>query len=587
MKNGTDLRISARSVSRGIAIGKVVCLYGSHRQFYRVEIDESVVDKEVRRFRAATRLAIKQIKNLHSLSAERLGESLAGIFDVQGLILDDESLRQKIENAIREQQVNAEWAVKVVTDSYIEKYKAIDDERLRERYIDLEDVRDRLLSALGGGRRRSLHLERNSVLVSSELSPSTLVELADSQPAGIITEHGGWTSHTFILARELNIPAVTGVRKLLRRVNTGDRVIIDGFRGEMILRPTDATTSTYVQDSIAPDFTKKALLAHGTTTKTLDAREIIIRANADIPGLYERACRDGARGIGLYRSEYLFNRFRGFPTEAEQVAAYRAIARSAGADGVRIRTFDLTVEDVTDNSFGRQKNPALGLRAIRLSLARENQFRSQLRALLQAATESKIDIILPMISDVTEVVRTKEIISDEKAKLDERGVEYGELGVGAMIEVPAAVVLIDEILEEVEHLSLGTNDLVQYLLAVDRDNEAVADSFRTLSPAVIRSISTVIDAARQASKPMIVCGEMAGSPFYVPLLIGLGAVELSMNPNSVRRVRHVISGIAYEEARELASKILAGRTAAHNEAMLRQWISTEWSHLFPTEVSPV
>jgi phosphotransferase system enzyme I (PtsI) len=587
MKNGTDLRISARSVSRGIAIGKVVCLYGSHRQFYRVEIDESVVDKEVRRFRAATRLAIKQIKNLHSLSAERLGESLAGIFDVQGLILDDESLRQKIENAIREQQVNAEWAVKVVTDSYIEKYKAIDDERLRERYIDLEDVRDRLLSALGGGRRRSLHLERNSVLVSSELSPSTLVELADSQPAGIITEHGGWTSHTFILARELNIPAVTGVRKLLRRVNTGDRVIIDGFRGEMILRPTDATTSTYVQDSIAPDFTKKALLAHGTTTKTLDAREIIIRANADIPGLYERACRDGARGIGLYRSEYLFNRFRGFPTEAEQVAAYRAIARSAGADGVRIRTFDLTVEDVTDNSFGRQKNPALGLRAIRLSLARENQFRSQLRALLQAATESKIDIILPMISDVTEVVRTKEIISDEKAKLDERGVEYGELGVGAMIEVPAAVVLIDEILEEVEHLSLGTNDLVQYLLAVDRDNEAVADSFRTLSPAVIRSISTVIDAARQATKPMIVCGEMAGSPFYVPLLIGLGAVELSMNPNSVRRVRHVISGIAYEEARELASKILAGRTAAHNEAMLRQWISTEWSHLFPTEVSPV
>ena len=586
MKNGTNLRISARSVSRGIAVGKVVCLYGSQRQFYRVDIDDSLVEKEIRRFRAAKRLAIRQIKNLHLVSAERLGESLASIFDVQNLILNDESLREKIESAIREQRVNAEWAVKVVTDSYIEKYKAIDDERLRERYIDLEDVRDRLLSALGGGRRRGLQLEQNSVLVSSELSPSTLVELAGSHPAGIVTEHGGWTSHTFILARELNIPAVTGVRKLLRRVNTGDKVIVDGFRGEMILRPTEATTSTYVDKPasvIEPvdDPQPSGLL------KTLDGHEVIIRANADIPGLYQRAYSEGARGIGLYRSEYLFNRFRGFPSEAEQVTAYRAIAESAGSDGVRIRTFDLGADDITDNGFGRQKNPALGLRAIRLSLSREGHFRSQLRALLQAAGHSKIDIILPMISDIAEIQRTKEIIIEEKTKLRAKDIKYGELGVGAMIEVPAAVIVINEILEEVDFVSLGTNDLVQYLLAVDRDNEAVADSFRTLSPAVLRSVATVINAAARADKPLIVCGEMAGSPYYVPLLIGLGATELSMNPNSVRRIRRIVSGIAYEEAREMASEILSGRTAAYNESLLRKKTTGEWSHLFPTETPSV
>lgn len=586
MKNGTDLRISARSVSRGIAVGKVVCLYGSQRQFYRVDIDDSLVEREVRRFRAAKRLAIRQIKNLHLVSAERLGESLASIFDVQNLILNDESLREKIERAIQEQRVNAEWAVKVVTDSYIEKYKAIDDERLRERYVDLEDVRDRLLSALGGGRRRGLQLDQNSVLVSSELSPSTLVELAGSHPAGIVTEHGGWTSHTFILARELNIPAVTGVRKLLRRVNTGDRVIVDGFRGEMILRPTDATTSTYVEkpatvtDAVEDPVSPVSL-------KTLDGHEIIIRANADIPGLYQRAYSEGARGIGLYRSEYLFNRYRGFPSEVEQVGAYRAIAESAGTDGVRIRTFDLGADDISDSGLGRQKNPALGLRAIRLSLSREHHFRSQLRALLQAAARSKIDIILPMISDVAEVQRTKEIINEEKLKLGSHGVEFGELGIGAMVEVPAAVILINEILEEVEFISLGTNDLVQYLLAVDRDNEAVADSFRTLSPAVIRSVATVIEAAGRVSKPLIICGEMAGSPYYVPLLIGLGATELSMNPNSVRRIRRIVSGIAYEEAREMASQIVAGRTAAHNEALLRKRIAGQWSHLFPSESASV
>jgi len=591
MKGTTELKVPARSVSRGVAVGKVVCLYGSNRQFYRIDIDEKFVDKEIRRFRAAARLASRQLRHLQATSSKRLGESLASIFDVQRLILSDESLQVKIETAIRERRVNAEWAVKLITDSYIDTYKAISDEHLRQRYIDIEDIRERLLAALGGGRRRSMRLDPGSVLVSSELSPSTLVELADSRPVAIATEHGGWTSHTFILARELNIPAVTGVKKLLRRVHSGDEIVVDGNRGELILRPSPSTISSYADSHLNLSRAIQAtdLQADGNgyagQLRTLDGREIIIRANADIPGLYQRAYEAGARGIGLYRSEYLFNRFRGLPDEAEQLAAYRKIAESARPHGVKIRTFDLSSDDLAEQAFIRQKNPALGLRAIRLSLSREQDFRTQLCALMQASAYGKIDIVLPMVSDVSEIRRSRGIFDEERSKLVARGILVGEMLLGAMIEVPAAVLLIREILAEVDFVSLGTNDLVQYILGVDRDNELVADSFRTLSPAVIRSIKTVIEEAEISGKAALICGEMAGSPFYAPLLVGLGATELSMNPASIARVRGILSDISYEEARSVADDALNCRTAAEAETALRQGLSRRWPHIFPGQAA--
>lgn len=582
-ENNREVRLPARSVSRGVAIGNVVSLHGEQKQFYKISLADSAVEKEIRRFRAAIRLAGRQLKKI---SEKKTGASQqAHIFDAHLLILTDKSYLEKIESVIADNQVNAEWAVKTVTDDYTARYKSISDEYLRERYIDLQDVSEQILTALDGGRGKSaFRLEKDSIIVAKEVKPSTLIELFESRPKAIVAERGGWTSHTFILAREMNLPAVTGTAGILRRVRTGDKVIVDGYNGQVILHPATATVNDYkVAAAEFEKFDNGDGENSGRTVKTLDGKEIIVRANLDLPDGYEQAKRFGARGIGLYRSEYLFNQYKGFPAESEQAEVYRRIAETVGSDGVRIRTFDLSAEQFAGDAGEKEKNPALGLRAIRFSLRYKKQFRAQLRAILRASYQNKIDIIVPMISDVAEVIEIKKVLKKEKASLIKKGIEVGEPLVGAMIEVPSTVFTIDEIASEVDFLCLGTNDLVQYLLAVDRDNEAVAEWFQTLHPAVLRAIKKVLTAAETAEIPAIVCGEMAGSPFYAPILIGLGATELSMNVNSLPRVRKVLNGIALEEARAVVGKIEKCRTAAEIEALVRQNVREKWTHLFPAE----
>ncbi len=586
-KNKSEVKLSARAVSRGVAVGRIVCLHGRKRQFYRIDLKENQIERELRRFYAAVRLAKRQLKKTGAQKNEIFGEKSANILDAHLLILEDKSLLGKIEENIREQKVNAEWAVKVVTDKYIAQYKSISDDHFRERYIDLEDIADRILTALGGGQKTNIRLEKNSIIVAREVKPSTLIELAQSEPKAIITENGGWTSHTFILARELNLPAVTGMKGILRRVQTGENVVVDGYNGKVILNPTAQTADRYevAAHQFQTDKAEKIEPAVGRL-KTLDGDEIIIRANLDLPKGYAKAKRFGAHGIGLYRSEFLFNQFKGFPSENEQINAYRDIAKLVGDEGVRIRTFDLSVELLVDEDEEKEKNPALGLRAIRLSMKRKQQFRIQLRALLQAACDNKIDIVLPMISDVSEIRRTKKLLEQEKEYLRKRNIAFGSPRLGAMIEVPASVLIVEEICREVEFLCLGTNDLVQYLLAVDRDNESVAAWFRTLHPAVLRAIKTVLRAGEKFSIPVVVCGEMAGSYFYVPILVGLGANELSMNVNSIPRVRKIISGIASEEAREIVKKLENCPTADEIETLVNESFLQKWSHLYSKEILP-
>ena len=580
----SEIRLNARAVSRGIAVGKIVCLHGRKRQFYKINLDVSKIEREIRRFRAAVRLATRQLKKI---STNQTDKTKANIFAAHLLILQDKSLHLKIETQIGEQQINAEWAVKTVTDDYIAKYKTIRDGHLRERYIDLKDVAERLLTALGGGGKSTLELEKNSIIVAKEVKPSTLIELMTSQPLAIITENGGWTSHTFILAREMNLPAVTGLKRILRRVKNGDEVIVDGFDGQIILHPLKDNRKTYEIKAVEFQKDKNSdFEAAKGKLQTLDGREIKIRANLDLPKGYAEAKKFGAQGIGLYRSEFLFNQFKGFPSETEQIEAYRKIAKLAGEEGIRIRTFDLSVEQLTDETEEREKNPALGLRAVRLGLAHLKEFRVQIRAVLQAATENNISVVLPMISDIAEIRRVKKIIESEKEKLKRKKIAFGNPRLGAMIEVPAAVLTIDEIASEVEFLCLGTNDLVQYLLAVDRDNEAVADWFRTLHPAVLRALKTVFQAAEKRNIPAVVCGEMAGSPVYVPILLGLGATELSMNVHSMPRVRRVVSKIALEETFELVKKLEICRTADEVETAVGEFYREKWAHLFPADIFP-
>ncbi len=581
-----EVRLQARAVSRGVSIGRVVCLHGFNRQFYRIDLDATQVASELKRLRLAVALAKRQLTKIVKTKAGRISDSGPGIFEAHRMLIEDSSLLTKFEAEIEENHVNAEWAIKTVTDAYVAKYKAIEDEHLRDRYIDIEDVADRILVALGGGSAPRLPYAKDSIIAAKELKPSTLVELADDAPQAIITENGGWTSHTFILAREMNWPAVTGVRKILRRVKTGDLVVVDGFNGVVILNPVPATVQQY---STAAAHFHDALdsgeSAADVPLKTLDGTEIRLYANSDTPASFRKAQQFGALGIGLYRSEFLFNRYRGFPTENEQYQAYCEIAEAAGDGGVKIRTFDIGADQLLDQNKAREKNPALGLRAIRLGLGYRKLLRTQIRALLRASFEQKIDIVAPMVSGITEIRALRELIEHESAQLKTKGKKIGMPAVGAMIEVPSAVLMVEELVDETDFICLGTNDLIQYLVAVDRDNEAVAGWYRTLHPAVLRAIKQVIAASVKAGKPAVICGEMAGSPYYVPVLIGLGATELSMNVHSISKVRKIVAGIAAEEARAMIATVEHCRTVEEIEEILGEDIRRNWGHLFPPDFS--
>lgn len=586
-KHLIEQKLKARAVSRGIAIGKIVCLHGKKRQFYKFSLKESQIEREMRRFRVAVRLSKRQLKKLSHRKTQSASETQANIFEAHLMILEDNSLLTKIESTIQERKVNAEWAVKFVTDRYLSIYKDIQDEYLRERRIDLQDITDRLLSSLGGGERKPFRLEKDSIIVANEVKPSTLVELNQSEPQAIITESGGWTSHTFILARELGIPAVTGIKGVLRRVETGDSAIVDGFQGQVIINPKTETIAQYQRE--VERFQGQTIENFEPVKgklKTLDGRVIIIRTNLEIAEGYAKAKQNGAEGVGLFRSEYLINLNQSLPTEKQQFEAYRKIGELVGEEGAKIRTFDINLESLNDEAGAQEKNPALGLRAIRLSLSHEKMFRAQLRAILQASFETKLDILLPMISDVSEILWTKTILQEEKAKLEIRKKKFGNPKIGAMIEVPSAVMVIEEIAQEVDFLCVGTNDLVQYLLGVDRDNELVADWFRTLHPAVLRSLKKIIEASEKYQTPTIICGEMAGSHVYVPILIGLGFTELSMHVNAMPRVRQIISNIAFEEAQAIVKSLETCRTADEIEAKVRQHLLAKWAYLYPSTILP-
>lgn len=576
-----EVRLRARAVSRGIGIGKVICLHGTNQQFYRIDLSDGDIQPELKRLKKAIDSAQRQ---LDKLAASNFSDSGPAIFDAQRIILADPTLQAKIENEITGRRINSEWAIKTVADHFIAQYKSIPDEHLRDKYIDIEDVSERILTALAGRPKTYLSFGKNAVIVATELKPSSLVELTKCLPNAVITENGGWTSHTFIIAREFDVPAVTGLRNIFRRLQTGDHVIVDGYTGQIILNPDKQTIAHYKSASRNIKLTEvvenPAVIGN---PKTLDGKEISVLANCDVPSVFQKAKRHGANGIGLYRSEFLFNQLKALPTENEQVKAYREIAATAGDGGVKIRTFDLNIAQLIDHNDNREKNPALGLRALRLSFASKPQLKTQIRSLLRASYRNKIDIVLPMISGVSEIRAFRTIMETEKSALLKKGKDVGDPGIGAMIELPSAVLMVREIAEETDFLCLGTNDLVQFLLGVDRDNEAVSDWFRTLHPAVIRAIRSVISVGVEAGKPVIICGEMAGSSYYAPILIGLGATRLSMNVNSIAKVRNIISGIASEETRDLIKIIEQCRTVEHIEECVHEYVLKHWSHLFPAD----
>jgi len=587
MEQPQEIRCKGLGVSEGIVIGQVLRMHDGTQHVYHWKVNDADLETERRRFRAAVDLASRQVLTIKEQAEERFGKDHAYIFDAHLLLLEDEKLIGDIERHITDEHANAEWAVKVVGDGLLYLYSQIKDDYLRERGSDIEDVMRRLLVALSGAQPGNRNLSEDAVIVSQDLLPSAVAELDLEHTQALATDTGGWTSHTAILARGVGIPAVVGLRDFYRRTKTGDRIIVDSTRNEVILHPSAATLKLYEAETASRVKGRSAAdLKERGPVRTQDGVEVTLRANVEVPSEFEGVERYGASGVGLYRSEFLLARRGAMVSEDEQRVAYEAVARIAGQQGAVIRLFDLGGDNLRQQFEEPEKNPALGLRAIRFVLCNEEIMRKQVRAILLAAAHGHLKIVLPMVADVSDVRRAQAIIQEEATNLRNAGRSFGEVSVGAMIEVPSAVFMADKIARIVDFFELGTNDLVQYTLAVDRGNDEVADWFRTLHPAVLNSIDQSLKAASNAGIPAIVCGEMASTPAYAVLLIGLGATDLSMTPSSIPRVRRAIAGIHSREARLIAEQCLTCETADDVENLVRERFTKLWPHLFPAGSLP-
>lgn len=549
-----DLRMKGLAASPGVAVGRALRLdERGRRQFYYITVSHAQVRKEVKRLRQAFAEARAQLEEIKVRLADELGYDHSYILDAHLLMLEDEGLIGEIEQDIRARRVNAEWAVRDVTDRVINAYKQVKDAYLRERASDIEDVASRLLAILSGHAKFDLtRLDQNIIIVAENIWASTVAELDFNQVLAFATDAGGMTSHSAIMARALGIPAVVGLHDATRRVKTGDAVVVDGGEGELVLRPTKPVIKSYLAKRDRETRSRPARTAF-EPAQTADGHRVTLRANVELASEIDSLQLFGAEGIGLYRSEFMFlNRLPELPSEDEQYELYRRLSEATGDAGASIRVFDLGGDKLSLEGFEAEKNPALGLRAIRLSLKVEEIFRTQLRAILRANREANLRVVLPLISTVMELRQAKRIISEVKNEMAGRLAEpNARLPIGVMIEVPAAAMMADVIAREVDFLSIGTNDLIQYLLAVDRVNENVAHLYQPLHPAVLRTIAYVVRTSETAGVPLELCGEMAADPLQAIALIGLGVRTLSLVPASIPLIKNAIRSVELDRARAL------------------------------------
>jgi phosphoenolpyruvate-protein phosphotransferase (PTS system enzyme I) len=581
-----EVRYRGLGVSEGVVMGRVLRLQDGTRDVYRAEIKEPDILRERRRFRGAVTQSRRQLEAIKERAEKELGRGHAYIFDAHLLFLDDAKLTRDVENYIIREYANAEWATKVVGDRLLSIYTQINDEYLRERGSDIEDVIQRLLANLTGEERTHPKLSEDAVIVAQDLLPSTIAELDLKYVKAIATDAGGWTSHMAIIARGLGLTAVVGLKDFYHRTRTGDEIIVDARRGDVILHPSSETAAQYEFADQGPVKTYEAGIVESGPVKTKDGISIRLRANVELPAEFDAVRRYGACGVGLFRSEFLLSRPGLMLSEDEQYVVYHELIAAAGSDGAIIRLFDIGGESDRDLLERPERNPALGLRAIRFDLRHKEIMRAQVRAILRTAAAGPLSLVLPMVVDVADVRMAKTVVNEEQGQLKKAGIEFAPVKIGAMIEVPSAVLTADRIANEVDFFELGTNDLVQYTLAVDRGNDAVSEWFRTLHPAVLFGIKRTLEAAEQAQIPVIVCGEMASTPAYAVLLLGLGARDLSMTPALIPRIRNTLSQIDTSEARLIVEQCLTCATADEVEEIVRVEFRRRWPDLFPPKTLP-
>lgn len=533
------LTYHGKSVFGGVAIGRIFVYKKGEQQVKRCKVADS--EAEVKRFQEAKSQAVEQLQQLYETSVRKIGESEAAIFEIHQMMLEDLDYIESVENIIRSQEVNAEYAVAATADNFSKMFSAMEDDYMRGRAADVTDVSERVLAVLNGSVSGGIVTDEPVIIVAEDLAPSETVQLDKEKVLAFVTVHGSINSHTAILARTMNIPALVGTKLDLEAID-GKLGIVDGFEAAFIVEPEEETLLALGQKKEAEEEKKKLLQAlKGRPNVTLDGKEIKLYANIGNIKDLAMVMQNDAGGIGLFRSEFLYLEKDDYPTEEEQFNVYRTAAETMAGKKVIIRTLDIGA-DKQAAYFGmeQEENPAMGYRAIRICLTRPDIFKTQLRALFRASAYGNIAIMYPMIISVEEVKRIKEIVSEVKKELEDQGIGYGNVEQGIMIETPAAVMMSRELAGEVDFFSIGTNDLTQYTLAIDRQNPKLDDFYDSHHPAVLKMIQMVIDNAHAAGIWAGICGELGADTQLTQAFLKMGVDELSVSPGRILPIRKIV-----------------------------------------------
>lgn len=583
-----SIQLFGHPVSRGVAIGRAVLVVSSRVDVAHYFIDALHAPAEVARLRHARDTVVSEISTLKADLPTDAPPELAALLDVHLMLLNDPMLTEATRHWIEVRHYNAEWAMTAQTDVLVRQFDEMDDEYLRERKADIEQVAERVLRALAKeeslvpqmGQTRDLDGDGPLVLVANDIAPADMLQFKGSVFKGFVTDVGGRTSHTAIVARSMDIPAVVGAREASRLVRQDDWLIIDGDAGVVVINPTPIVLEEYRFRQRQSELERARLhrLRHMPSV-TLDGQAVELLANIEMPGDAANALEAGAVGVGLFRSEFLFmNRAGELPDEDEQFEAYRAAVVAMAGLPVTIRTVDIGADKPLDRMPAHELrhdhalNPALGLRAIRWSLSEPAMFRQQLRAILRASAFGKVRVLIPMVAHRSEILATLDALGRARQQLQDSGVAFTDVELGAMIEVPAAAMTMPLLLQHFDFVSIGTNDLIQYTLAIDRADEAVAHLYDPWHPAVLHLIANVVTAANAAGKSVSVCGEMAGDVSFTELLLGMGLRSLSMHPSQISSVKQrVLRADTLRLAKSVEPTLASPDPAATWLAMNERW----------------
>ena len=568
-----EIVLKGINASPGICIGKAYLVDKEGVEVVeKYPIQKSNLKKEIKRFKSAVKDAKDELRTIIDNSPEELQD--ANILETHMVLLNDKLLYGRTIETIEQEKVNAEWALKKTVSNLTATFKSMSDPYLRERAADIVHVSDRIMRNLVGVEQESIaDINKRVILVANDLSPADTSQINLERVMGFVTDRGGKASHTGIIAQTLEIPAVVGLDNATTKIKSDDVIIVDGTAGTVIVHPTEQTLIRYEERKIGyEEFKRVITLDSLRKAETTDGFHLEVMGNIELPEEVVAVINYGGDGIGLYRTEFQYLSRSGFPGEFELFDKYKDVVEAMAPRPVTIRTLDINGDKaLANNHLSDEANPALGLRAIRYCLRKPDVFKIQLRAILRASAHGNVRIMFPMISTYFEVCEAKRLLEDAAESLTREGVPFDkDMQIGIMVEVPSAVIMADLMAKEVDFFSIGTNDLIQYSLAVDRGNKQVAHLYQPLDPSIIRMVKHVADVAKENDVKVFMCGEMAGAPNHIPLLLGMGMDELSMNPQSIPAVKRMIRALNLEDTQSFMQEVLKKSTAKSIFELVRE-----------------